>query len=92
MEGVELDFDDDAIKEIAAVAMKRNIGARGLRSVVEKAMVDLMYEIPSDESVISIRITKECITGDGKPELTRIPGKRALPQLSPAKARKATKA
>ena len=72
--------------------MKRNIGARGLRSVVEKAMVDLMYQVPSDESIISVRITKECITGEGEPELTRIPGKRALPQLSQAKAKKATRA
>ncbi len=94
MEGVELEFDEDAIREIAAVAMKRNIGARGLRSVVEKVMVDLMYEVPSDESIISIRITRQCITGEGKPELTRIPGKRALPQLAQPKARakKATRA
>jgi len=92
MEGVDLIFDDEAIREIAAVAMKRNIGARGLRSVVEKAMVDLMYQVPSDESIISVRITKECITGEGEPELTRIPGKRALPQLSQAKAKKATRA
>ncbi|MDD6263145.1 MAG: ATP-dependent Clp protease ATP-binding subunit ClpX [Clostridiales bacterium] len=91
MEGVELTFDEDALREIAAVALKRNIGARGLRSVMEKTMTELMYEIPSDESIIGVRITRACILGESKPELTTIPGKRVLPQPAQAKAKKASR-
>ncbi len=79
IEGVELTFDDDALLEIAAEAVKKNIGARGLRSIMEHVMIDLMYRIPSDESIVKVRIKKECVTDKSPPEITRIPGKRVLP-------------
>ena len=61
MEDVELSFDDDAITEIAKLALKRKIGARGLRSIIENVMLDLMYDIPSMEKVSEVRITKEAV-------------------------------
>jgi len=64
---VELEFEPDAIEAIAEKAMERNIGARGLRSIMESVMMDVMYEIPSDETITKCVITKESIEGEGKP-------------------------
>ena len=79
LEGVELEFDDEALGAIAAEAVKKNIGARGLRSIMERVMIDLMYKIPSDEGIVKVRITRECVTGKGEPVITRIAGKRVMP-------------
>lgn len=70
MDGVTLTFDDDALREIAKEALKRKTGARGLRSLLEGIMRDVMYEIPSTEGVRACRVTKETITGEAKPILT----------------------
>ena len=61
LEDVDLEFTDEALDEIANLALKRNIGARGLRSIVENTLLDLMYEIPSDKKIKKITITKEMI-------------------------------
>lgn len=61
LENVDLEFTDEALDEIANLALKRNIGARGLRSIVENTLLDLMYEIPSDKKIKKITITKEMI-------------------------------
>ena len=61
MEGVNLIFEDEAIDEIAELALKRKIGARGLRSIIENTMMDLMYEIPSEKDIKEVRVTKEMI-------------------------------
>jgi ATP-dependent Clp protease ATP-binding subunit ClpX len=74
MDGVELTFDDDAIELIAEKAFERKTGARGLRSIMEKAMMDVMYEIPSDDDITSCRITREAIEGTGKPEVVKTYG------------------
>ena len=66
MEKVKLEFEEDAIKEIASLAFKRKIGARGLRSIIENVMLDLMYEIPSKESISEVIITKDSITDKDK--------------------------
>ena len=58
---MDLEFTDEALDEIANLALKRNIGARGLRSIVENTLLDLMYEIPSDKKIKKITITKEMI-------------------------------
>jgi len=60
-EGIELDFDKDAIEEIANIALQRKTGARGLRSVIEQLMLDLMYEIPSDDSIDRVIITRDMV-------------------------------
>ncbi len=61
IEDVELIFEEDAIEEIAELALKRKIGARGLRSIIENSMLDLMYEIPSKEDIKKLVVTKEMI-------------------------------
>ena len=70
LDGVELEFDKDALYAIAEEAMERKTGARGLRSIIEKATLDLMYEIPSDDRVEKCVITKEVITDGAQPEIT----------------------
>ena len=59
MDGVELKFTEDALEAIAEKAIARNTGARGLRSIMESVVMDLMYTIPSDDMVASCTITKE---------------------------------
>ena len=66
---VELEFDDDALQEIANKAIERKTGARGLRSIIEETMLDVMFEIPSHEEVKRVRITKEAVQGTEKPLL-----------------------
>lgn len=74
MDGVELDFDNDAIKAIAKKALKRNTGARGLRSIIEEVMTDIMFEVPSDDEIKKCVVHEECITDDKCPELIRAAG------------------
>ena len=64
---VRLSFEDDAIEEIAELAHERKTGARGLRSIMEKAMMDVMYEIPSDENISECVVTKESVGGGAQP-------------------------
>ena len=59
-------FEKDAIEEIAKLALKRKIGARGLRSIIEGVMIDLMYEIPSKKEVSKVIITKEAVDDKSK--------------------------
>ena len=63
MDGVTLDFTDDALEAIAAQAIERNTGARGLRSIMEKLMLPTMYEVPSRDDVDQVTITKKCVEG-----------------------------
>ncbi len=70
MDDVELSFEEDAIGAIADQAFERKTGARGLRSIMENIMMDIMYEIPSDESIEACVITKEAVEG-GKPVTIR---------------------
>ena len=68
-DNVELEFDDEALQEIANKAIERKTGARGLRSIIEETMMDVMFEIPSQEDVKLVRITKEAVDGSEKPIL-----------------------
>jgi len=70
MEGVKLDFTEDALKTIATIAMKRGTGARGLRAVLEESMLDVMYDIPSRLDVIGCTISTETVQGKAPPLLT----------------------
>ena len=70
LDGVELEFDKDALYAIAEEAMERKTGARGLRSIIEKATLDLMYEIPSDDRVAKCVITKAVIPEGAQQEIT----------------------
>jgi ATP-dependent Clp protease ATP-binding subunit ClpX len=71
MEGVELEFTDDALRELAAQAIEKGTGARALRSLLEKLMLDVMYNIPSDEDIVSVTVTRPAVLGEAKPLLRR---------------------
>ncbi|HHT87435.1 MAG TPA: ATP-dependent Clp protease ATP-binding subunit ClpX [Clostridiales bacterium] len=71
IDGVELEFDDGAIEEVAKMSFKRKIGARGLRSIMEASMMDTMFEIPSDSNIVKCIITRDVILGKEKPKLVR---------------------
>ncbi len=64
---VKLSVEDDAVEEIARLAHERKTGARGLRSILEKVMMDVMYEIPSDDSIAECILTKKAVDGEDKP-------------------------
>ena len=69
LDGVELEFNEDALASIAKLAIVRKTGARGLRSIIEKVMMDIMYDIPSRSDVKKCVITKETIENNQQPTL-----------------------
>ena len=69
LDNVKLEFTQEALDEIARLAVERKIGARGLRSILEGAIMELMYEIPSDDTIGICTITKDVIEGKGQPEI-----------------------
>ena len=71
MDGVDVEFEDEALHEVAKQAIKLNTGARGLRSILENIMLDMMYDIPSDNTVEKIIVTKNAILKKEKPTVVR---------------------
>jgi ATP-dependent Clp protease ATP-binding subunit ClpX len=69
MEGVEVDFREDALKAVAAKATERKTGARGLRSILESVLLDTMYDLPGSESVSKVVIDESVISGESAPML-----------------------
>ena len=69
LDGVELEFEDEALEAIAQRSFERKTGARGLRAVVEDVMMDVMYEVPSNDDIIGCTITKDSVENNAKPEL-----------------------
>ena len=69
LDGVKLNFEDDAITEVARLSNERKTGARGLRAILASSMMEYMYELPSREDVTECIITKDVITGEGEPKL-----------------------
>lgn len=69
LDGVELDFQEEALELVAKKSMERKTGARGLRAIMEKSLMDLMYKTPSDETIRKCIITKEAVEGTGEPEI-----------------------
>lgn len=78
LDDVELDFDEDALNEVAKIAMERKTGARGLRSVMEKTMTDVMFDAPSDSSMQKCIITKDAVTGKSAPVIVH--GEKKIPK------------
>ena len=74
LDGIELDFDDDALLAIAQKSIRLKTGARGLRSVLENLMLNCMYEAPSRGDVSRVRITRQSVEGKGDPLVTRKAG------------------
>jgi ATP-dependent Clp protease ATP-binding subunit ClpX len=77
MEGVELEFSADALRELASQAIKKGTGARALRSLLERLMLDLMYEVPSSDDILQIHITQQVVAGNTKPVIRRKQGRAA---------------
>src|SRR5437773_87156 len=71
MEGVELEFSTDALRELAVQALKKGTGARALRALIERLMLDVMYEIPSSDDVVAVTITRPAVLGESKPIIRR---------------------
>lgn len=70
-DGVELEFEDEALYEIAGKAVRMKTGARGLKSIMENLMLDVMYDVPSDKSIEKVVITGDCVKGIEKPVIIR---------------------
>ena len=85
MDDVELEFDDDAIDEIAKKAIERKTGARGLRTIIEGLVLETMYETPSESDVEKIIFHKDCITDGAKPERILKASKRQVKKVSAKK-------
>ena len=68
-DGVKLTVEDDAVREIAQTAIRLKTGARGLRTIIESVMTEVMYKIPSEDNVEEVVITKECLTNGATPKL-----------------------
>lgn len=71
LDGVELYFKDDAVEAIADKSLEQKTGARGLRSIMERTLEDLMYEIPSDEDIVACTITRDAVEFAGTPKIER---------------------
>ncbi len=67
MDGVELEFEKNALISIAEESIERKTGARGLRSIIENVLKDVMFNLPSEKDVTKVTITKECVTGKAQP-------------------------
>ncbi len=79
LDGVSLQFDAEAVEEIAEQAIERNTGARGLRSILESIMMDVMFEVPSEEDIDTCIVTKDTIKLAQQPKLIRKPAQKQLP-------------
>ncbi len=94
-DGVELEFSQDALEEIAEQAMKRGTGARALRTIIEEVMLDIMYEVPSRRGAGKCLVTAEAVKRGQAAQITPLPsveaeaGDEAQPSAEPAKKRRA---
>ncbi|MFM9890037.1 MAG: ATP-dependent Clp protease ATP-binding subunit ClpX, partial [Rickettsiales bacterium] len=77
MEGVDLKFTDDALSAIAQKAIARKTGARGLRAIMEEALMELMYDIPGMDDVSEVSITGDVINGKAEPIIGHDTGKKS---------------
>ena len=82
LDGVELDFEDEALRVMARKSMERKTGARGLRAIMESTLMDLMYKTPSDDTIRKCIITKEAVEGTGEPQIVH--GEAPAQPMNPA--------
>ena len=80
MDEVELSFDDEALEAIAELALEKKTGARALRAIIEEFMLDIMYEIPKDDNIGKVRITRAYIEHTGGPEISLRGAEALLPE------------
>ena len=88
LDGVELEFEEEALKAIAKRAIERNTGARGLRAIMESVIMDLMYQVPSDEYIEKCTITKDVVENGADPVIVRSEEKKAVKALAAKRSAK----
>jgi ATP-dependent Clp protease ATP-binding subunit ClpX len=71
MDGVDLEFTPDALRELAAQAHKKGTGARALRGLIEKIMLEVMYDVPGSTDILDIKVTRPAVCGESKPIIRR---------------------
>ena len=81
---VELEFTQEALEAVADRAVAREIGARGLRAILEEVMNQIMYDIPSEPTIVKVTITGACVRDGVPPELTHDPERTQRPKLGKA--------
>ena len=87
MDNVELDFTEKALEAIAKKAIERKTGARGLRSIIEDVMTEIMFEVPSNERITKVVITEPTINDKEKPETHMLPEGEERPILKSKKTK-----
>ncbi len=88
LDGVELEIDKDALREIARKSIARKTGARGLRTILESILNDTMFDTPSDDTIVKVVISPECVKGEEKPKIIRGEKKRLSMQKQDVPVRK----
>ena len=88
-DGAELVFEPEALEAVADKAIERNIGARGLRAVMEQTLLPVMYELPSDKAIERVTVTKGCIDGTERPLLARRAAEDGTETVKPARKKTA---
>ncbi|ALV21102.1 MAG: ATP-dependent protease ATP-binding subunit ClpX [Carnobacterium sp.] len=78
LDNVELEFEEKALREIAKKAIERNTGARGLRSIIESIMLEIMFDLPSRPEIAKCVITEETVIGDGQPDFYTVEGQKIV--------------
>ena len=86
MDNVELVFAEEALEAVAKMALEKKTGARGLRSIIEKALLDIMFSVPSDETICRVTITEKCITDGEAPEIEYDESRKSEKKDKPAVA------
>ena len=76
LDDIELEFDHDALSAVSELAIERKTGARGLRSIIEETLVDIMFDVPSNDDIHKVVITKDTIVNEQSPELYNQDGER----------------
>jgi len=74
LDGVGLEFEDQALEEIAKLAVERKTGARGLRAILEDVLGPIMFDVPSDDAVTRVIVTRESVLGEAPPRVLQSPG------------------
>ena len=85
LDNVELEFSKEALQAIARKAIERKTGARGLRSIIEDVMTDIMFDIPSNERIKKVIITENTIASGEKPEIEMVPEGEKRPPIKISK-------
>lgn len=88
LDDVKLEFNDESLEAIAAEAISRQTGARGLRAIIEDIMNEIMYEIPSDKTITKVTINKEAIKDKKEPEIERLEEGKTRPSLVKPRSKK----